>query len=424
MQEAFLHFLWQYQYFDRTSLKDVSGKPLGILKPGQLNRDAGPDFLNAMIERDGLKLAGNIEIHIQSGDWFRHKHHKDPAYENTILHVVLHHDRETVTYGGRVLPVLELAGRFDENLYSRYEQLLLSRYPVPCAGLFSLPPDITTSFWLSRLVAERLENRVEEILETTQKSGNDWEETFYQYLAMRYGTSVNNTGFQLLARSLPVKILLKHRDHLMQIEALLFGQSGLLAGRPQDDYEAALKKEYAFLRHKYGLQPIDASVWKFARLRPQNFPTLRIAQLAAFISQSGNLLDRALQCTTVPDLELWFQVTPSEYWKTHFRFGKATVQHGARPGKSFIHTLIINAVVPVLFAYGKYRQLPEIINRIFTILENMPAENNRISKTWLQLGLAARHASDTQAFLQLKKYYCDSFRCLECAFGHHLLKSS
>jgi len=422
MREEFLHFLWRFRRFDNHDLKTTTGEALTILQPGRYNRDSGPDFLDARLRIGETLWAGNVELHLQASGWQSHGHQRDPAYENVILHVVLDEDQVIFRKSGARIPCLELRGRIPAKVWSRYRFLVNNDTWVPCQSQLPEVPAVSIYAWLDRLSAERLEQSTGAIRERLAANQGDWENTFYQFLARNFGLKVNAEPFDRLARSLPIRLLWKHRHNLLQLEALLFGQSGLLAGDFRDAYPQKLQKEYAHLRRKYDLEPLPTHNWKFMRLRPANFPTLRIAQLATLIHQSDHLLSKVLAARTVSELENMFDVKLSNYWKHHYRFGHPSQRRPKKLGQTAVRLLVINTFAPFLFLYGQLNGFPQYQERALQLLEALPPEDNHVIRRWKSIGLTARSAQDSQALLQLKKYYCDRKACLDCAVGNVILR--
>ncbi len=422
MRESFLHFLWRWRRFDLQNLVSTEGLPIEIIHPGEWNTHAGPDFFNAKARIDGTLWAGNVELHVKSSEWMTHKHQIDPAYDNVILHVVFEEDQPILRANGERIPCLELKNRIPERIYESWQQLEHESAWIPCQSFFAQVPEIIRLNWLDRLLVERLEQKTDLIATYLQATENHWEESFYRALARNFGLKVNADPFEALARSLPLNILAKHKNNLMQVEALLFGQSGLLDEVFQDEYAQTLAKEYKHLRHKYGLTPLAAVQWKFLRLRPANFPTVRLAQFASLVHRSAHLFSKILEAESVRAMEHLIDAEPGDYWLTHYQLDKPSAKRSKRPGIDFIHLLIINTIVPFLFHYGREKGLEDLQKRALLLLESVPPEANTIIEGWADLGTKSRNAYQTQALLQLKTRYCDPKRCLECGVGLNILK--
>ncbi len=422
-QENFLYFIWQFRLFNTRELFCTEGKSMVILNPGLLNKHAGPDFSQARLILDGTTWVGNIEIHIKSSDWMLHRHQYDGAFESVILHVVYHHDKPVYRKDGSAIPVLVLKGLFDEQLLATYSTMINSSNRFPCQPQIGSVPDIIVSGFLSRVLAERFEQKSAEVLEQLEVLKGDWDETFYHFMARNFGFKVNAAGFELLAGSVSAQVFGKHKDDPKQIAALVFGQAGFLAQDFAEDYPAKLKKEHNFLRKKYQLDPIDVSVWKFLRMRPQNFPTIRLAQFSALIFSSSHLFSKILEITNLKVLyELFEDLPVDNYWQTHYHFNKATKKVNLQLGRPSVRNIIINTVCLFLFSYGRYTDRQEIIDRALDFLEEMPAENNSIISYYIDSGIRPDNSFMSQALLQLNKCYCSQKKCLNCGIGIHILK--
>ncbi len=408
--------------FDKTELKTTAGEPLEILAPGRRNTDAGPDFFNARIKIGETVWAGNVEVHLRASDWNRHIHDKDKAYDNVILHVVGADDKSVVRTTGQPLPAFEM--RYNPQLEARYDALLQSADWIPCGHRAANIALFRIKHFLSRLLVERLEQKSAQINDTLAATRNDWHEAFHQLLFRAFGFGVNALPFELLAKSIPPAAIAKQRASLLQIEALLFGQAGLLNDDLPDDYHAALKKEYLFLRNKYSLKPIEPHLWKFLRIRPSNFPTIRIAQLAQLLSRPVDISEQVLAFGSISELQALFAVQASDYWNTHYHFGKESKKQPKPLGKSSAQRIIINLIVPYLFAYGKAHANEPLCEKALAILETLPPESNHIIAGWKHLGIAPENAFYAQSLIQLKTAYCNSKQCLSCAIGIGLLKEN
>lgn len=422
MRESFLHYLWRTRRFDLRDLETTQQQNLQILHPGEYNTHSGPDFFNARVNIDGTLWAGNVEMHLLSSEWHAHKHQHDPAYDSVILHVVLQEDLPVFRPDGSRIPCLTLQGRIPETLLGRYEQLESSRLWIPCETSFAEAPEIIKQQWLDRLLIERLEEKTDLISHSLLQCGNHWEEALYQIVARCFGLKVNTEPFEALARSLPLKILARHRHQPHQVEALVFGQAGLLHPVFQDEWPALLQREYRHLAHKYELVPLKPEHWKFFRLRPSGFPTVRLAQFAAFLQQSEHTLAKILEAGTIEEVEQLFHVSPSDYWLNHYQFDKLSIPQPKPLTPAFIEILLVNGVAPFLFHYGKLKGLDRPQQQAFALLEKLPAEKNSLLDGWKTLGSRAANAYQSQALIQLKTRYCDARRCLECAIGNAILK--
>lgn len=425
MREEFLHYLWRHQRFDCSNLLTTQGHAISLLARGDYNRDAGPDFADARLRINSTLWAGHVEIHVLSSDWLAHGHHEDPAYDNVILHVVLEEDEPVFRRSGSRIPCLELRGRIPPGLIRNWWRLQHNEYWVPCQYQLGAVPELTRSAWLDRLAVERLQRRTEQMARQLQENSRDWEETFYQYLVSGFGLKVNADAFAMLARITPCKLLLRHRDSLRQLEALLFGQAGLLPADSPEEYPQLLAREYALLQRKYNLQPLAATAWKFMRLRPANFPTVRLAQLAMLLHRTGHLAGKVLAAAQLREIYNMFELELGGYWRQHYRFGTpATRKHAGTLGPTTLRLFLINAIIPFIFLYGQERDDPRFRQRALDWLAALPAEDNRQIRQWKKLGWPARSALQSQALLELKHKWCEAGRCLDCSVGHVILNRS
>lgn len=422
MQESFLHFIWRTRRFSHQHLFTTTLQPVEILDPGVYNTNAGPDFFNARIRMGDAVWVGNVEMHVRASEWMAHGHQHDPAYSSVILHVVWLEDRPVFLENQIALPCLELRGRVDMVLLQRYKNLETNKLWIPCAAQINQAPLVIRLNCLDRMLVERLEEKTELVAQVLEANNQNWDEAFYQLLAGGFGLRINTQAFESVARSLPALILARHRDQLFQLEALLFGQSGFLSGNFSDAYPIALQREYQHLALKYQLSPLSVQVWKFARLRPAGFPTLRLAQFAALWSRSERLFSQALEIEDLKSLGYLFSADVSEYWKTHYRFEKKSRRLPRRPGRAFLETLALNVIVPMMYYYGKIKYQSVYQNRALHLLDCLLPEKNQIQSAWARLGMSAQNAGESQALLQLKTRYCDARRCLQCTIGCFILE--
>lgn len=421
MKEDYLHYIWKTSRFRHQKLTTTDGEPITILELGQHNTNAGPDFLGAQIKIGDILWAGNVEMHISASEWTKHGHHQDLAYNNVILHVVLNEDVDILRKGKQKIPCLDLRPYLPDQMTGKYLKLMQSKAWIPCYGHFPAVNKLIKNLWADRLLVERLERKTAEILEILALSQNDWQAAFYRFLARSFGGKVNNDAFEMLASSLPINVLSKHKGDLFQLEALLFGQAGMLSQNFKDIYPRQMKREYEALQKKYLLMPVPLSIWKYLRLRPANFPTIRIAQFAALTEQSAHLFSKVLETDNLIDLFNLFQVTSSEYWESRYRFDKLAHKPIKRLGKTMIYSLIINTVVPFIFLYGKQRDDAALKEKALRFLSEVPPERNHLIQGWQKLGERFDSAQKTQAFLQLKLAYCDQQRCMECSIGNAIM---
>ena len=423
MSEDFLHYIWKHRLFDKNNLETTGGEKIIVEHPGTYNTDAGPDFFNARIKIGNTLWAGNVEIHLRSSDWSKHFHQKDKAYDNVILHVVAEDDEEIKHKNKTLFPTLELKDCFDKTYFLNYERLVTSRNRIPCEKQISSVKSFTVDHWLERMLIERLERKSKDIFATLEQNKNNWEETFYFLLAKNFGFKVNAQPFEELARAVPLTALAKHKNDLMQIEAMLFGQAGMLDKRFSDEYPAALKKEFIFLKSKFRFENRVSAPWKFLRLRPANFPTIRIAQFGQLIQRSSHLFSKILECTTTKQIKKLFTVSVSDYWKSHFMFEKKSPVHEKHLGDSAIENIIINTAAPILFAYGMNRNDESLKERSMKFLEQLAPEKNSIIAKWESIGVEADCSLRSQALLELFNEYCSRKKCLTCGIGNKLISA-
>jgi hypothetical protein len=424
MKEEFLHYLWKYSLYDQERLFDNEKNKIIVLDPGEYNRDSGPDFFNARISVDGTVWAGNVEIHTKSSHFDNHGHQNDPAFNNVILHVVAENDRHVFNANGEELLTAEIS--FDSSYYDRYTFLVNNPYIIACQDDIKKLDYIFVRHWLNSLVIERFQSKSESILKIFSETGNDWEETFYRVLSRYFGFRVNTEPFEMLAATLPFRIIRKHSDDIFQIEALLFGTAGLLETglfkeALNDEYYCHLLKEFTILSAKYSLQPLHGWLWKFSRLRPSNFPTVRLSQLAAMLSVAGGLFSKVLEATDIKQINELFEVSASSYWDDHFVFGKKSRKMAKHTGSLAADILLINAVIPVIFVYGQSRNNPDISERAIGFLEEVAPEENVITSEWKSAGIVAESAFYSQALIQLRNEYCKKRKCLDCRIGNKII---
>lgn len=424
MKEEFLHYVWKTGQFDSKELRSKEGEPIEIIYPGEHNHDSGPDFINAKIRIGEQLWAGNVEIHVRASDWIKHRHENDAAYDNVILHVVFHADANVLTSSGRMPSALELKERISRLQYVHYLRLHSSKEMIPCAKRLNEIPAIEMTAWLPRLLAERLERKANLLKTELENNRGDWEETFYRHLVRQFGMKVNADPFQWLAAAAPFRMLSRQRDNLLQTEALLFGQSGLLPEKQIDTYSTALIREYVHLQAKYSVRPMPARRWKFMRLRPNNFPTVRIAQLAFLLYRYPRLFSLCMETKNMDELRTLLDVPASGYWETHYRFGVRSNRRVKRLGEQAINSILINTVILFRFLMGKMKDDAEMQQDALEQLERMPAESNRITRKWEELGIIPASACESQALIELSGNYCAKKKCLHCAIGARLLRDS
>lgn len=418
MNERLLQYIWQFQHFAASELVTTNGDPVQIIYQGQYNTNQGPDFLNAKIRIGAATWAGSVELHIRSSDWDKHRHQYDPNYDNVILHVVWEDDGWHYP-----VPVLELKGRVPGVLLNRYSRLMDQSGFIPCGQTIISVPELNWNSWKDRLLAERLERKAALVHTFLQQNGNHWEEAAWWMMARNFGIKVNADAFEMIARSLPLALLAKQKHQFILLEALLMGQAGLLkADIPGDKYYSMLKKEYQFQQTKYKLEPIALPV-HFLRMRPGNFPSIRLAQLAVLLYQSTSIFTTIRDCASLPELKAFFDITANDYWHYHYSFEESSTFKPKKLGEVMMDNIIINTICPILFAYGNYHREQSFKDRAVQWLEQTSAESNTITKGFADLGIRNKHASDSQSLIELKQSYCDKKRCLECTVGVLLLRN-
>lgn len=418
--ERILHYVWKYGLYDASLLKTTEGLPLTVLDPGIENRDAGPDFFNAKIRIADTLWAGSVEIHDRASDWLRHHHDQDKAYDGVILHVVGIEDAEVVRTNGEQIPMLQLP--VPPAVRANVEWLLSKELPVSCLSRIKEIDPVHITGWLDALLSERLERKSEDILRLLTQYQDDWNEVCYVSLTRSFGFGVNNDAFERLARSLPFRYIQKQRASDSQVEAMLFGQAGMLNEEYDCAYYRLLQREYAFLRHKFDLHPLDESVFKSLRLRPRSFPHVKLAQLAAIWCRHDTLFSKILEARTPGEIKAFFRLLPSDYWLTHYQFSHVSTTSEKWIGDKARDIILINTVVPLYFAYGQHKKMPEYCARAIRLLESIMPERNHIVTTFQQGGIVVRNAGDSQALIQLRREYCEKRKCLYCRIGFRLLK--
>lgn len=421
MKEDLVSYIWRYRMWGDAKLTTTQGEPVEVIDVGLPNNGSGPDYFNAKVRIADTLWAGNVEIHVRASDWNRHQHETDAAYNSVILHVVANSDAEVRNQKGDILPQVQLP--IESRYISLAEQLRQSHQPIPCGHYWDEHLKTRLQFMMNGLLCERLEHKVVAIQEVLKSNQNDWEETFYQVLAKSFGMKVNEVPFVQLAKSLPQHILAKQKDNLLQIEALLLGQAGLLDNLElTDSYTDQLQAEYKFLRQKYCLTPIDPSLWRMGRIRPASSPYVRLAEFAMLIYNSEHLFRKVVDTTDAKEMHKLFTFGTSEYWQTHYYLAQWSKKSEKTIGEALRNSILINCVVPMLFAYGKQTGNEGMTERVFDLLESIPAENNSIIDTWKNYGVVSHNAYDTQALLEQMKNYCLKKECLRCKLGHQIFK--
>jgi len=423
MKEDLLQFIWQHKLLKPLPLITVSGKEINVLRPGDLNLDSGPDFFNARIELDQVILAGNIEVHVNSSDWLKHKHQQDKAYDNIILHVVYKHDKQLEQNSRFNVEVLELKTLISEETLGKYKQLIQSKQELPCHNQLPDCSELHFLNWLDRMLVERLQNKVGFIQELHKSLEGNYTQTFFILLLKAFGFKVNAQPFELLGRHLPFHLLLRHANDLKQTEALLLGMAGLLEQSFKDKYPRELQNEFEFLKRKYKLIPLDKSLLKYSRMRPGNFPDLRLAQFAAMVHRHTDFLQAPHEFRTAEKVKKAFELRVSDYWKNHFRLGLEAERNSGNLGKASVDILLINTVVPFLFFFSLKQDKPEFKAQALHLLEACEFEHNRKTRLYQVKKDILNSAAQSQACIQLFDAYCNKKRCLNCGVAATLLKT-
>lgn len=417
MTEQLLQFIWQFQYYNKSDLLTSEGEEIQIIHQGIHNTNQGPDFLNAKIKIADTILAGSIEIHINASKWNAHKHSDDVNYKNVILHVVWEEDKNLQLN----FPLLELKSRASNIMLEKYKLLMNARQFIPCEQHIHSISDITFTAWKDRLLVERLQEKAIYVEQKLTRNNHHWEEVFWQLLAKNFGIKINSDAFETIASSLALNILAKHKNQLHQLEALLLGQAGLLNKDFTDSYAIMLSKEYQFLKTKYSLSPIHIPM-HFLRMRPANFPTIRLSQLAMLVHKSNHLFSKIKDAETIEEVEMLFDVVANDYWHYHYLFEDETSFKRKTLGKQMIQNIIVNTVLPVLYAYGWYNNAETFKDKALLWASQLLPEKNNITEGFKSLGVSNKSAYDSQALIQLKNKYCNEKKCLQCAVGNSILK--
>lgn len=420
MKEEFLHYIWNQELFEKNCTA-ISGEQIEIIHPGTRNHDAGPDFLNARIKIDETIWAGNIEIHTDSSNWENHGHHQDAGYNNVILHVVQNYTKPAKRLTGEFIPAIEL--RYNQNLLNNYREIIGNTNSIACENDLQIVHASKVDIWLSSLSIERLEEKTGFVSELLKQTNNSWEETFYIMLARSFGFHTNALPFELLAKSLPLAVLSKFHSSQKQLDALLFGQAGFLEKQLSDDvYYVELCKEYQYLKKVYKLKPVENHLWKFLRLRPINFPTIRIAQFSNLVWRSQHLFSKTLDAENLKELIKLLNCEAVSYWDKHYNFNVVSTSKRKVLGKNSIDLILINTIIPFLFLYGKMRNKPELQEKALQFMEEMKPEKSSIIGKWDALGITARNALKSQALIQLTNNYCKPRNCLYCQIGNEIIR--
>ena len=430
--EQLLQYVWKHKILPLECLETTDGKALEIIDPGLHNRNAGPDFFNAKLRIGNTMWVGNVEIHEHSKDWFRHGHDSDPAYDNVVLHVVEDVDCDVTNSRGEFIPQIKLCVPVTVTL--NYKELLNADAYPPCYRIVPELSQLTVHSWMAALQTERLERKTLNIARRAERANGSWEDAYFITLARNYGFGINGDAFEQWAYNVPLNQVAHHRDDIFQIEAIFLGQAGLLdidaipakyqKEAMNDGYFNRLKNEYKYLAHKFSLTPMNRTMWKFLRLRPQNFPHIRISQLATLYHERKTSLSQLVECMNVDEMRRMLSTHVTEYWATHYTFGAESASNPKSMSPFSINLLMINTAIPMLFAYGRHTCDDTLCDRAFDMLEQLKAEDNHIIRMWKECGLKVATAGDSQALIQLKNEYCDRKDCLRCRFGYEYLKRS
>ena len=419
--EQLLHYVWKHKIFPLRELRTTDGRQVEVLNPGIHNTNAGPDFMGAKVKIDGTVWVGNVEIHVKTSDWFRHHHDQDTNYDNIILHVAADIDGRLFYPDGHEVPQLQLD--VPPFVRDNYAELNRNDFQPRCRDVVHDLPVFLIHNWMTSLTLERFEERTRQIMARREALDKNWEDTLFVTIARNFGFGINGDAFEQWAQSIPMSAVGKHRDNLFQIEAIFFGQAGLLDEEKDDDYYLRIQKEYRYLRQKFSLVPIDVKAWKFLRLRPQNFPHIRIAQLAMLYYEQRLNLSKLVGAETIDEVHGLLLTHVSDYWETHYTFGgQASKAAEKQLSKASLDLLVINSVAPMLFAYGKYKSDQTLCDRAFALWEQTKAENNYIIRQWREAGVACENAADSQALIQLHRNYCQPRNCLRCKFGYEFIR--
>ena len=421
MTEDFLQYVWKYKLFNLQSLRTTSNSTLEIISVGSHNTECGPDFFNAKIKVDEITWAGHVEIHINSSDWYKHNHHKDSLYLKTILHVVLNFDEEVFDHSNNPIPTVSLDGRVSNQLISNYQHLKISKHKLLCQGMTLNLDEFHTNQWLERLLIHRLEDKVSELELIHAKTKGDWAQTFFIQLAKNLGFKTNAVPMQLLAEQIDFNILLKQKEEVVKLESILLGVAGLLVDVKENSYTQVLKREYRHQQNKYKFEDLDASIWKFGRIRPSNFPTLRLVQLAKLVHSYGNLFEVLVRDFSLDFKRTDINIKATPFWDTHYTLKKDSEHKSKSLGSNSVNNIFINTVTPMLFFYGKSIGSFSHQDLSIALLEVLPVEKNGIIKAWAENNIVAKRASQGQALIEQTNNYCKPKKCLTCGIAKQIL---
>ncbi len=424
MLEDLFQYIWKMKLFDTNNLHTTDGESITLFQVGLHNLNSGPDFLNAKIKIGQTLWAGNVELHIKSSDWLLHKHQSDPSFQNIILHVVYTDDKPLFYADGKPIKTLVLKNHISNDVIQKYQSFKQNNHNIACEKNISSVPKPFVHTYLESIIVKRLEHKSQHIEKLLAENQHHWEQSFYLQLASNFGFKVNQVPFELLARNTPLGIIAKHKENIHQIEALLFGQASFLNDTFTESYPLMLQNEYAYLKRKFQLVGIDKHLWKLSRMRPVNFPTIRIAQFAALIHQSSHLFSKIIAAEHPNELIKLFKVAASPFWDGHYTFDAATHQLKKNIGKAAIENLIINTIVPFIFVYGKHYGNEDKCELAIELLEKLSPEKNTITQLWTLAGVKPNNALQSQALIELKNNHCDQKKCLQCGIGHFIIKNN
>ena len=419
ISEEYLQFAWKFGLFHKRNLK-YQHEAVEIIDPGEHNHSSGPDFFNARLKIGETVWAGNVEIHLKASDWYRHEHEKDPAYDSVILHVVLEADSDVFRMNGEIIPVLEI--KLSTVNFEQYQQLILNKAEIHCYDKLTRINGVLLRDWITKMMINRLKEKTDIVFKVLEDNKYDWEETFYRILGKSFGFNINKLPFSMLVDTVPLKLLLKYRNNTDVINAILFGQAGFLEDVISgDEYYDSLRREYKSIRSILPPRVLSDYSWQFMRSRPANFPTVRISQFAGLVIKRFPLFADITECSDVFKLRDIFRLSAGRYWEEHMLFGRVTRRKKYKMGNDSAGLIVINAVLPVLFSYGKFRMRNDLQDRVLRFLEELPAEKNEIMNRWKRAGVSPENAFDSQGLLQLSNYYCKPRRCLECLVGSKVI---
>lgn len=421
MREDFLHYLWNNKKFDFSDLRTVCNKKIGVIDTGKYTQTTGADFFNAQVVIDNLRWAGNVEIHLNASDWYLHNHHTDANYNNVILHVVWNYDVDVYRKDNSAIPVLQLRDYVSQNINDSYMDLAKTKSWISCENRIALVEKDVFSGWKDKLFTERLQQKALIVKGLLSQNKNDWEAVLFCMLAKNFGLNTNGDAFLKIAQSIPFQIIRKESFEVENLEALLLGRANLLDQDFEDNYLKDLKQRWYYLKNKHQLQNAYIDSVEFFKHRPDNFPTIRLAQLAMLYHKNQYFFDRIIKTDSLEDLYTLFRTEPSQYWKSHYVLDKESPEKRKSLSRGFIDLLIINSMIPIRFAYTEY-QHKKSDTALKKLLQQIKPEQNVIIDRFKKIGILSENAFDTQSLLQLKKQYCNYKRCLRCDVGKLLVK--